>query len=64
LKRSFVTVLAIVSLSLLTWLFFYLESVPLNPSETTIVVSVCAGLVLLGKWAWLRLRGAKEKTKR
>jgi hypothetical protein len=60
LKESFAVVFMIVALSLAVWYFFYIESVPLTPAETTVVVGFCAALVLCGKWVWGRF--AKTKT--
>ena len=37
-------------MSLATWLFFYLESMPLKPAETTVVVGCWLGVTLIVKW--------------
>lgn len=55
LKKPFAVTFAIAALSLATWYFFYIESMPLTPAETTFVVFVWVVVVLVGKWLWLRL---------
>jgi predicted transporter len=52
---SFVTVL-----SLATWLFFHVESMPLSPPETTVIVGGWFIVVFLGKFAWQRVRPKKS----
>ena len=59
LKGSLATAFLIVVLGLGVWVFFYVTSLPLNFSETTFVVLVCAAIVSFGKWMWGRLRGTK-----
>lgn len=54
------TLAAILVLSLAVWTFFYLSpGASLNASETAVVVGVCAGAVLVARWAWSRLRGSR-----
>lgn len=52
------TLVAILVLSLGVWTFFYLSypGEPPNSSETAVLVGLCAGVVLLSRWAWSRLR--------
>ena len=61
LKGSLVVTLAIIGLSLAVWFFFYVTSAPLALGETTVVVGLCAVIVLIGKWIWSRF--AKPRTK-
>jgi Na+/proline symporter len=49
------TALVIVTLALAVWLFFYVESMPLESMGTVVVVGVCAAIVFAGKWLWKRL---------
>ena len=62
LKASLGTTVAIIALSLAVWVFFYVVSPgePLTPGETSVVVGVCAVIVLSAKWIWARLHKAKE----
>jgi hypothetical protein len=54
------TLAAILALSLAVWTFFYLgPGAPLNASETSVVVGVCAVAVLGARWVWGRLRGSR-----
>jgi hypothetical protein len=55
LKKPLVTIFVIGVLSLATWYFFYLESMPLMPLETTFVVGISVVVVLFAKWLWARL---------
>ena len=64
MKASVVTASMIVILALASWSFFYIKSVPLSPSETTVVVGVWAIVVLFGKWIWMRLRRTRENHER
>jgi hypothetical protein len=60
-KASAGTLAAILVLSLAVWTFFYLSpGAPLDGAETTVVVGVCAGVVLLARWVWARLRGSRR----
>jgi hypothetical protein len=56
LKSSLLTIVAISSLSLAVWVFFYviLPEAPLTAAETTIVVGICAVIVFSVKRIWLR----------
>jgi hypothetical protein len=54
LKASTGMTLLIVILSLATWVFFYVESMGLNPAGTAVVCGGWALLVLSGKWLWSR----------
>jgi Na+/proline symporter len=54
-KRPVAMIVVIVVLSLATWYFFHLESMPLTPAETTFVVFIWVVVVLAGKWLWRRL---------
>jgi hypothetical protein len=60
-QRSLAVVFTILALSLAIWFFFYVESAPLTAAETTVVVGICAVVVLLGKWIWGRLTKPREK---
>jgi len=51
ISKKAVTAL-VLGLSLATWLFFYFESMPLSPPETTIVVGGWLVVVLGAKWIW------------
>ena len=52
---------AILVLSLGVWMFFYLSpGAPLDASETAVVVGVCALVVFVLRWAWARVRGARN----
>ncbi len=42
--------LAIIILSLLVWVSFYLISMPLTAQETILVVGLCAALVFSIRW--------------
>jgi hypothetical protein len=46
----------VIGLSLATWVFFYLKSMPLGLSETTVVVGAWLAVAFLVKWAWKRRR--------
>ncbi len=61
LKVSFATGFVITALALAIWVFFYLVSAPLTAPETTVVVGLCAAVVLSGKWIWARLRKTRGK---
>jgi hypothetical protein len=59
--KNFLTPAVLVTgLSLATWLFFYVESMPLTPSETTIVVGAWFIAVFLAKMLLVRVRGTKS----
>jgi hypothetical protein len=66
LKGSVVLASIIIALALAIWSFFYIKNLPLTPSETTVVVGICAAVALSGKWIWssLRKRGGKENEKK
>lgn len=53
-KKPVATILLVLVLSLATWYFFYLESMPLTAAETTFVVGGWAVLVLIAKGFWGR----------
>ncbi len=46
---------SIITLALLLWVFFYVNSEPLKPNETTIVIALCTMVVFFVKWCWDRL---------
>jgi len=53
------TILA-ASVAAWTLLYFLTPGDPLTPAETSVVVGVCAALVLVARWIWsciLRARG-------
>lgn len=45
-------ILVIAALSLATWYFFHIKSMPLTPAETTVVVFIWGAVVVAGKWLW------------
>jgi len=52
---------AILVLSLGVWTFFYLSpGAPLDASETAVVVGISAGIVLLSRFIWGRIRGSRR----
>lgn len=55
-KKPIVTIFAVLALSLATWYFFQLESMPLTALDTTLVVGVWLVLVLIAKAIWGRFR--------
>ena len=59
-KKPVATILAVLALSLATWYFFDIKSVPLTTPETTFVVGVWVVVVLIAKGLWGRLH---KKTK-
>jgi hypothetical protein len=61
-KKPVLTTIVVLGLSLATWLFFYLESLPLSLSETTVIVGGWLVVVLVGKWVWLGLLRRKSQT--
>ncbi len=61
LKGSVATTFVIIGLALAIWVFFYVKSSPLDPSETTVVVGLCVVVVLSGKWIWARVRKTRGK---
>jgi hypothetical protein len=55
--KSLLLVVSLVTvLSLATWLFFHVESMPLSPPETTVVVGGWFIIIFLGKLIWRRVR--------
>ncbi len=54
MSSRFGIALATLVLSLLVWTVFYIMTpdAPLGPQETSVVVGVCLGLVIFGKWVW------------
>jgi hypothetical protein len=63
LKGSLRTTITISTLSLAVWVFFYVTSPsePLTASETTVVVAICAMIVLSANWIWTRLQKSRKK---
>ena len=52
---------AILVLSLAVWMYFYLSpGAPLDASETAVVVGISAGVVLLSRFVWGRIRGSRR----
>jgi hypothetical protein len=51
-KKPVATIVVIGALSLTTWYFFHMESMPLTSAETTFVVGSWVVIVLLAKWLW------------
>jgi amino acid transporter len=43
---------AILVLSLVTWWFFYAQSMPLDPGATAVVVGIWAAVVVSSRWIW------------
>jgi hypothetical protein len=60
-KLSLPTTSAIVVLALALWVFFYVTSERLTSAETTVVVGLCAAIVLGSKWCWTRLSKTRDK---
>lgn len=61
-RGSYVAVFATIALSLAVWvLFYYLEPPPLTAAETTVVVGMCAAIVLFAKWIRGRLVNRKKR---
>lgn len=61
LKASAILVTIVLALSLAIWCFFDITSTPLQPAETTVVVGICALLVLAVKLLWSRLATPRKK---
>jgi hypothetical protein len=59
-KNLLLAVSLVTVLSLATWLFFHVESMPLSPPETTVVVGGWFIVVFLGKAIWQRIRQKKS----
>jgi hypothetical protein len=55
-KSLLLMVSLVTVLSLATWLFFHVESMPLSPPETTVVVGGWFIIIFLGKLIWRRVR--------
>ena len=53
-KKSVAAIVIILAMSLATWYFFQLESMPLTPAETTLVVGIWVVLVLIVRGIWAR----------
>lgn len=53
-RKPVATILVILVLSLATWYFFQLESMPLTTAETTFEVGFWVVLVLIAKGIWTR----------
>jgi hypothetical protein len=63
-SKKFLLVSGLVTvLSLATWLFFHVESMPLSPPETTVVVGGWFLFVFPGDLVWLRIRRKRSVTK-
>lgn len=62
LKASLRIILAIVVLSFAVWLFFHFipPAEPLTPAEATVVVGVCAVVVLSARGLWTRLHKRRK----
>jgi hypothetical protein len=60
-RTSVATLGAILVVSLAAWSFFYVSTPasPLTAGETAIVVGVSAGVVLLVRQVWLRVRKSR-----
>ena len=64
-KKPVATIVVIGALSLATWYFFHMESMPLTSAETTLVVGSWVVVVLLAKWLWRLLhKNGKSGVKR
>ena len=50
LRKFSSTIAAVLVLSLATWLFFYLKSMPLGLPETTVIVGFWLAVALVVKW--------------
>jgi len=59
LKKPVWTTVVVLALSLGTWLFFYLKSMPLTAPDTAVVVGFWLAVVLFGNWIWKRLHKKK-----
>jgi Na+/proline symporter len=57
-RTTISTAVVILILSLAAWLYFYVDSVPLNAAETTVVVGLIALIVVLAKWVWTKKRAS------
>ena len=55
-RVSLVALVSILVLSLATWSFFYVQSMPLDSGSTLIVVGIWIVVVTLSRWIWQRLR--------
>ena len=53
-KKSVAAILTILALSLATWYFFQVQSMPLTPLETSFVVGLWVVLVLIVRGIWAR----------
>ena len=62
MKASAGLLVPIIALSLAAWAFFYVltPGEPLTPAETLVVVGICAGIVLLGRWIWFSFRRSRR----
>ena len=49
-------------LSLVTWYFFYIQSMPLTAGDTAVVVVFWIVMVIVGKWLLSRYSPQKKKT--
>ena len=58
MKTIPITALVILALALVVWTTFYIQKggEPPTQGETSVVVAVCAAVVLFWKWIWARLR--------
>ena len=63
MKGSLATVVAILVLSLASWVGFYFLKAPLQPQETAVVVGICAVLVMIAKWLYgaITKKGSKSE---
>lgn len=63
MKKLSISLSVIIVLSLAIWFFFYIKTpdAPLTPSETFLVVGVCAALVFFAKWIISQIQKKTEK---
>jgi hypothetical protein len=59
-KKPAWTTVVVLALSLATWLFFYLKSMPLTGPDTAVVVGFWLAVALFGNWIWKRLHKKKQ----
>lgn len=60
-----VPLILVLVLSLASWYFFYVESMPLAASETALITGFWLLVVLSGKWLLTRVRkGTEQNAKR
>lgn len=59
-KKPVAAILVILVLSLATWYFFQIESMPLTPAVTTFVVGFWVVLVLIARGIWTRFHKKRK----